>query len=352
MGLVRETLIKIELPSREAHNSRMFVDLCENVHIHYRELRIVFSIDEFFEFADILHRSSEDLRSYLAQNPDYQEGVHRDTIMIAGGQRRQRALLRNSPAPNRSTYFPGDFAIELLDESMTDEMHVHWRDYRFAIPREHFKLIAEAFAAAKRNLEAFEAKNEYVRKPHRDRTIEDYASEKAKYGDYKSLIAGEVEIPINQIRTRFDDDSKEFRPEPQAIRLLEQKYRSGEYIHPVILSTERTGEHYIIDGNHRLLAAKNAGCSTINCIVTDLTFEQSADFRRAEALLKRFDRDTGYAYRTSDFNRAYFAHRASRHYRNHFRDVLGRARVMGRVKRFLRPIKRMVRTWALGREAR
>jgi hypothetical protein len=345
MGLVKETLSKIELPGREAHNSRMFVDLCENVHIHYRELRIVFSIDEFFEFTDILHRSTEDLHSYLAQNPDYQEGVHRDTIMIAGGRPRQMALLRNSPAPNRSTYFPDDFAIELLDESMADEMHVHWRDYRLAIPREHFKLIAEAFAVARRNLETFEGKNEYVRKPHRDRVIEDYAAERAKYADYKSQIAGEVEMPIDQIRTRFDDGTKEFAPEPQAMRLLEQKYRSGEYVHPVILSTERTGEHHIIDGNHRLFAAKNAGLAKIHCIVTDLTFEQSADFRRAEALLKRFDRSTGYAYRTSDFNRAYFAHRASRHYRNHFRDITGRGSVIARVKYLLRRLKRWARSW-------
>ena len=92
----------------------------------------------------------------------------------------------------------------------------------------------------------------------------------------------------------------------------------GEDVAPVILSTERDGRHLVIDGNHRLLAARQLGLKTLNCIVTDLTFAASADFRQAEGLLKRFDQQTGFRFNTSGFTRQFFAYRASRYYSDHF----------------------------------
>ena len=50
MGSVKRLLAKIELPEREVHHSRMFIDLAENIHIHHREYRTVFSLDEYFEY--------------------------------------------------------------------------------------------------------------------------------------------------------------------------------------------------------------------------------------------------------------------------------------------------------------
>jgi hypothetical protein len=324
MGQVKRILNKTALPDREAHNSRMFVDLCENIHIHYRELRMVFSLDEYFEFADILQKSTEDVRSYLAQNPGYEEGKYDTLVMVAGGRERQRKLLQNSPAPNQSTYFANDFAIELQDESVTDEIHVHWRDYRFALNREQFRVIAAAFERAKHELDRFEAENKYLRRPHLDRTMEDFVSERQKYSGHVTRIGGEQLIPVKEIRTVFDSGKKSFSPDPEFIDELARKYSAGEYVFPIVVSTEQNGEHVVVDGNHRLQAAKLSRCAEINCLVMDLPFEQTADFRRAEWLLKLFDRKTGHVYGTSDFNRAYFAHRASRHYVNHFNSLLAK----------------------------
>jgi hypothetical protein len=318
MGLIKKELARVTLPDREAHNSRMFIDLCENIHIHYREFRIVFTLDEYFEFADILERSTEDVRSYLAQNPDFEEGKYPTTIMIAGGKERQRQLLKNSPAPNKSTYFAEDFAIELNDESVVDEMHVHWRDYRFALPRSHFRAIAEAFAKAKAELDAFEATNTYQRKPHRDRSMEDFAKERAKFDNHVTRIAGEVDIPVSDVRTRYDKADSDFEPASDDLQFLARLYRENRLITPIVLSTERDGTHHIIDGNHRVAAAKEAGLTHINAVVTDLTFAESELFRRAEGLLKRFDRQTKFRYNTSGFNRQFFAYRASRYYTDHF----------------------------------
>ena len=296
MGLVKKKLGSTSLPDREAHNSRLFVDLCENIHIHFRELRVVFSLDEYFEFVDILNRSTEDIRSYLAQNPDYEEGAFPSTVMVGGGKTRQRKLLQNSPAPNESTYFPHDFEIELQDESVVDEIHVHWRDYRFALPRSHFKEIAQTFYTASKKLEEYEAEYQYIRKPHRDRKMEDFKKEREKYDDYETAIMGETKFPVSQIKTRFDNTKNNFSPSQKAIKILEALYRNNEKVPPVILSTEKNGEHHLIDGNHRLFVAKKANLQEINCIITDLTFAESNFFRKAESLLKEFDRQTDYRY--------------------------------------------------------
>ena len=65
MGKIKKTLFTQELPSRELHNSRMFVDLSENIHIHFRELRLMFSVEEFFEFFSILKAGTKDIKEYL-----------------------------------------------------------------------------------------------------------------------------------------------------------------------------------------------------------------------------------------------------------------------------------------------
>ena len=73
MGSIKKILTKISLPDREKHNSRLFVDLGENIHIHHREFRSVFSLDEFFEYVDIISASAKDIRNYVYQNPRYND---------------------------------------------------------------------------------------------------------------------------------------------------------------------------------------------------------------------------------------------------------------------------------------
>lgn len=348
MGEILQDLVRIKLPDREAHNSRLFVDLCENIHIHHREFRIVFSLDEYFEFVDIIRRSTEDVRSYLAQNPDFEEGLYGTTLMVAGGADRQRKLLEKSPQPNRSKYFANDFAIELQTETVTDEIHVHWRDYRFALNRDQFKKIADAFTSAKMALDDFESRQHYARRSHHDRTMEDFEKEQKKYADSETRLVDEVDMKISDIQTRFKDIEKEFQPSSTAIKLLENLYRNRERVFPILLSTEKNGDHIVIDGSHRYLAAIRAGLPSVNCIISSISFDQSEKFRKAEWLLKEFDRETGYRYDTSAFNREFFAYKMGRYYRNHFYGKLNPT--MGdrfrRLKKDIRPsISQKLKRW-------
>ena len=319
MGSVKHVLASTTLPDRELHNGRMFVDLCENIHIHYRELRIVFGLDEYFEFADILADSTLDVRNYLAQNPDYREGVYPTTLMIAGGPPRQRKLLQNSPEPHQSKYFPNDFAIELQDEHVIDEVHVHWRDYRFALNREHFRQIADQFEAARDELDRFEAEHAYERESHPDRLLPDVDSaSQPGPGEPARPFAGVRRIPLEEIDSPHFQDLAAFDPDERLIRAISEDMQDPEDVFPILLSTEEDGSHLIVDGHHRVAAVRRAGGAALPAVVLDLPFSATARLREAELALKAFDRETGHRFGASAFAKELLAFRLGRHYRNAF----------------------------------
>ena len=70
MGDIKLILSTGELPERELHNSRLFVDLSENIHIHHRELRLMFGVEEFFEFTSVVSRSAKEINRYLKKHPE------------------------------------------------------------------------------------------------------------------------------------------------------------------------------------------------------------------------------------------------------------------------------------------
>ena len=116
MGEIKKILDTRQLPDRELHNSRLFIDLSENVHIHHREIRLMFGVDEFFEFTDIVKDSSKEVKRYLKKHPEYKEQEIFDGILVAGGTKRQTSPLQKSPKPHVSKYFPNRLQIELQEE--------------------------------------------------------------------------------------------------------------------------------------------------------------------------------------------------------------------------------------------
>lgn len=276
MGRTKIELARERMPPRLAHNSRLFVDLCENIHIHYRELRIIFSLSEFFEFADILQMSQSDVRNYLASNSEYKEQAYPTTIMIAGGKNRQKALLQNSPKPNESVYDNFDFVIELMEETETDEIQVHWRDYRLAIPRSHLRIVAHAFGEAVHELDKFESSNPYVQSPNVDRSVEELEAARSELAGFRTAVQGITRVDLSDIATRWDinPSMKPFRPEPETIQFLSDAYKQQLPLPPVLLSTEGCGRMQVVDGNHRVHAAREAGITHVDAVVLPMTFNE------------------------------------------------------------------------------
>ncbi len=175
MGEIKKILDSRTLPERDPHSSRLFADLAENIHIHFRDLRTVFSVPEFFEFADAVTRSAADLKKFLRWHPRYREQEVFDTITIGLGPEQQTRPLVKSPEPHKSTYFDDRFQIELQAENVIDEVHVHYRDYRLVMSRETFREFAQGVSEAVATLDDFLANNEYERvgHPFRKAVVED-----------------------------------------------------------------------------------------------------------------------------------------------------------------------------------
>lgn len=166
MGEIKLVLDNRELPERELHNSRLFVDLSENVHIHHREIRLMFGVEEFFEFTDIVRDSAKEVKKYLKKHPDYKEQEVFDGLMVAGGLKRQITPLQKSPKPHQSKYFPNRLQIELQEEKVIDSVHIHYRDYRLVMNIETFRQFAQGMKQALDTLDEFLEQNNYNQEAH------------------------------------------------------------------------------------------------------------------------------------------------------------------------------------------
>jgi hypothetical protein len=171
MGAIKKILLNKELPERELHNSRLFVDLSENIHIHFREIRLMFGVEEFFEFFSILKEGARDIKKYLRRNPDYKEQEVFDGILVGGGAKRQIIPLQKSPKPHESKYFPNRLQIELQEEKVIDAIHIHYRDYRLVMNIETFRELVTGMKEALDSLEDFLRHHDYKEGQHPFRKV-------------------------------------------------------------------------------------------------------------------------------------------------------------------------------------
>jgi len=183
MGEIKKILATKTLPERERHNSRLFVDLSEQVHIHFREFRNVFSVKEFYEYASIISNSYRDLKRYLRWHPQYREQKHFNNLFLALGAEQQTKPLKESTLPHTSTYFDTRLQIELQAEDVIDEIHIHYRDYRLVMNIETFRILASSIKEALTNLDEFLSTNPYnrIEHPFRKEVVKDTYYEARKW---------------------------------------------------------------------------------------------------------------------------------------------------------------------------
>ena len=161
MGKPLTVLAETELPPRRPYNSMILVDICENVHIHHREVRTEFTVPEFREYVDTLVRKRCELEEYLATNPEYEEGAYGDTVWKVGGGPH---VIDASPEPNRSAYWPDRLLVQ-LERPGDHEVHVHYRDRRLDLWRDELRVLASALHEAVRALDHWESEHGYTPKP-------------------------------------------------------------------------------------------------------------------------------------------------------------------------------------------
>lgn len=135
-------------------------------------------------------------------------------------------------------------------------------------------------------------------------------------------LFSEQNLPVSVIYTKFDDLLREFRPDPNAIQILRDAQRRSGSVPPILVSTESDGTHLVIDGYHRLYAALKNGMESVDCIVANITFNQSAPLREVEVLLNEFDRKTRNRYDTSWFLKEFISYKMGRNCSNYFAGTL------------------------------
>jgi hypothetical protein len=199
MGKIEKILHHDELPDRELHNSRMFVDLSENVHIHFRELRLMFGREEFFEFFSILEEGARDVKKYMRKNPDYEEQEVFEGILVGGGTDRQIIPLMKSPKPHVSKYFPNRIQIELQEEKEIDSIHVHYRDYRLVMNIATFKKVTRGMMSALGRLEKYLSENDYRETEHPFRKV----VSREEWAKGKVSSEGKAKILLNKLLRRM-----------------------------------------------------------------------------------------------------------------------------------------------------
>jgi Ser/Thr protein kinase RdoA (MazF antagonist) len=137
MGVIYKMLARNENLKKPRHRN-LFVDMEENIHIHYRDLRIELSRNEFEDFARIFKTQSAELLE-LIEERNYQDGV------LPNSNINHVAIRTDSRLANSVKYNPKRISIE----ECSDGYHLHFRNYKLLLDREDFMTLMTAFTSSR-----------------------------------------------------------------------------------------------------------------------------------------------------------------------------------------------------------
>lgn len=134
MGVIKKILFRGNILGKPRHRN-MFLDMEENIHIHYRDLRIELSRGEFEDITSTFARQSGELLKIIEEKK-YQDGklpnANQDDVRIWTESRLKHDL----------KYHPQRFSLE----ECGDGYHFHYRNYKLLIDKSEFHQIQRLFA--------------------------------------------------------------------------------------------------------------------------------------------------------------------------------------------------------------
>ncbi|MFM7275421.1 MAG: hypothetical protein ACKO4A_16490, partial [Gammaproteobacteria bacterium] len=131
MGIITRLLHRSEGLSPNRFNAFLF-DTGENIHLHYRDLRVEFSVDEFMEFHDLCLQYLPQLKQFI--DSGYRDGVHPNTNQSSTW----RQFTTRKPLVNTIRYHP----VRISLEENSDGYHVHIRNYKILLDKPSFLALA------------------------------------------------------------------------------------------------------------------------------------------------------------------------------------------------------------------
>lgn len=227
MGKIRKVLAMDEIEPRSLTASAVWTDLCEDVHLHYRNIRLDFSEKEWAHFRAAIHQLGMALEESAEIN-NYREGDPNFLIQ----------QIYNTPLRTDSDYYANRATIELQKDNT---VHFHYRDLRLHMTNTEFAKIAGMFSQALFRLKV----TEFPYKPEKRKLFKN--------------------VPVDLIQP-YDEGHRPMvfdEPHRKGIEHVKRLMIEGERIRPILVDT--TGQR--LDGFKRYMAHVELNRKTIDCYV-------------------------------------------------------------------------------------
>lgn len=146
MGLTVEKLSEKNLEEKAIFNNRFVIEICERVHVHYRNLRITQTLDDFISMAEGFNAALE--RWKKRGCPGTGNGIHieltrRKVAVVDEHKSIQVNLNKNLYKENEGTIFSE--GADFHDEQY---IHLKIRDVRVELSIDEFKKLTESMMEA------------------------------------------------------------------------------------------------------------------------------------------------------------------------------------------------------------
>ncbi|WP_152555140.1 phosphotransferase enzyme family protein [Desulfonatronum thiodismutans] len=133
MGVIKRLLFSGDLLNTPRHRN-MFLDMEENIHIHFRDLRLELSRGEFEDIVAVFTRQSRELLALIREN-EYQDG------MLPNANQEDVRIWTESRLRHDVKYNPRKLSLE----ECGDGYHLHYRNYKILIDPDEFRALVQAF---------------------------------------------------------------------------------------------------------------------------------------------------------------------------------------------------------------
>ena len=151
MGQTIQNLAKRQIGYKSIFSNRFVVEICEKVHTHYRNIRIVQSLDNFITMAEGFASSLErwKKRGCPGTGSRHIELCRKNVAVADFSDTVEVNLNKNLYVENEGGIF-----AEGADFKEANYIHIKLRDIRLEMSIEEFKIISEVFDEASKRLES------------------------------------------------------------------------------------------------------------------------------------------------------------------------------------------------------
>ena len=231
MGHIKNLYWASKIPPRNVTPTGIWGDVCENIHLHFRNLRLEFDEKEWALFRAAVHIIGMDVEKITSDTyPDWEPGDPNFLVQV---------MVDETYKPH-SAFHPNRLTIE---EQRDGTFHIHYRDLRIHLAHEEFCEFARGMREAINHIEADDI---------------------PKFPLKGVIEATEATVPINTIQPydaghlplEIDSEHRE------GIEYAKGLLRAGKKLRPILVNEE--GQR--LDGFKRYVAQAEEGAEDIEII--------------------------------------------------------------------------------------